>query len=239
MVDRLPAVTKSEAWGRRILNAQLGSWAELRHDTLLYAKQSYGAVISCVYPDVYVEPYPEFWDRIGVMAKKFDEVDASSIDQERFERFVGTLKQVSRHFGDLSRRQLADKPPTKEQLEFVNRMVRIQRAEGCGTTEVQTPGWYYDLHYNQYRADDYDPVIADVHTDAHNSQVLHVGTAAPNYALVTIDGCRGAGAYVGLVSSYHEVVTQNLERLDDAQWKQKLYEKPAPPVSWMQSLVAP
>ena len=37
----LPAVMQTEAWARRVLNTQLASWAELRHDTLLYAKQSY------------------------------------------------------------------------------------------------------------------------------------------------------------------------------------------------------
>ena len=36
-----PQVAGTEAWGRRMLNTQLGSWAELRHDTILYAKQSY------------------------------------------------------------------------------------------------------------------------------------------------------------------------------------------------------
>jgi hypothetical protein len=239
--SRLPAVSKSEAWGRRLLNAQLGSWAELRHDTILYAKQSYGAMITCEFPDVYVEPYPEFWDRIGVMAKQFDRIDTSRFNErakKRFEKFVGTLKQVSLHFGALSRRQLAGKPPTKRQLAFVNRMVRINRAQGCGTTEVQTPGWYYDLHFIESRADDFDPVIADVHTDGHNGQVLHVGTAAPNFALVTVDGCKGAAAYVGLVTSYHEVVTKNLKRLDDDQWKQMQWGEDAPsPVTWMSDLV--
>ncbi|MBM4362106.1 MAG: DUF3160 domain-containing protein, partial [Deltaproteobacteria bacterium] len=31
----LPLVTGTEPWGRRILNTQLGSWAQLRHDTIL------------------------------------------------------------------------------------------------------------------------------------------------------------------------------------------------------------
>src|SRR5690606_30109257 len=57
----LPAVATTEAWGRRLLNTQLGSWAQLRHDTLLYAKQSYTASDVCEFPDAYVDPYPEFW----------------------------------------------------------------------------------------------------------------------------------------------------------------------------------
>ena len=37
----LPGVARTEAWGRRLLNTQLASWAQLRHDTILYAKQVY------------------------------------------------------------------------------------------------------------------------------------------------------------------------------------------------------
>jgi len=35
-----PSFMLSEAWVDKALNAALGSWAELRHDTILYAKQS-------------------------------------------------------------------------------------------------------------------------------------------------------------------------------------------------------
>ena len=46
--------------GRRVLNTQLASWAELRHDTILYAKQSYTGGVACEFPDAYVDPYPAF-----------------------------------------------------------------------------------------------------------------------------------------------------------------------------------
>ena len=64
----LPAVMKTEPWARRVLNTQLASWAELRHDTLLYAKQSYTAVPVCDFPDAYVDPYPEAWAGIVRLA---------------------------------------------------------------------------------------------------------------------------------------------------------------------------
>ena len=32
--ETLPQIAKTEAWGRRLLNTQLASWAELRHDTI-------------------------------------------------------------------------------------------------------------------------------------------------------------------------------------------------------------
>src|SRR5262249_14153098 len=50
----LSSVFTTEAWGRRLLNAQLASWAEERHDTILYAKQSYSSGVVCQFPDAYV-----------------------------------------------------------------------------------------------------------------------------------------------------------------------------------------
>ena len=64
----LPSVASTEAWGRRLLSAQLASWAELRHDTILYVKQSYTFGTTCEYPDAYVEPNPAFFARIAELA---------------------------------------------------------------------------------------------------------------------------------------------------------------------------
>ena len=35
-----PVFMQNQAWTDKSLNTALGSWAELRHDTILYAKQS-------------------------------------------------------------------------------------------------------------------------------------------------------------------------------------------------------
>jgi hypothetical protein len=66
----MPAITKTEGWGLRLLNTQLGSWAQLRHDTLLYAKQSYTGIPACEFPDAYVDPYPEFFRALRAYAEK-------------------------------------------------------------------------------------------------------------------------------------------------------------------------
>lgn len=50
-----PEVMRSEPWRRKQLQTQLASWAELRHDTILYAKQSYTGGVACEYPAGFVE----------------------------------------------------------------------------------------------------------------------------------------------------------------------------------------
>jgi len=63
-----PQVMRTRAWAMKTLNTQLASWTELRHDTVLYAKQSYTASVLCSYPDGFVEPRPGFWTQMRELA---------------------------------------------------------------------------------------------------------------------------------------------------------------------------
>ena len=64
-----PIFMQTEAWQDKELNTALASWAELRHDTILYAKQSYTPqMTSMPLPPKpllgYIEPIPEFYARM-------------------------------------------------------------------------------------------------------------------------------------------------------------------------------
>ncbi len=63
-----PEALRTRAWAMKTLNTQLASWTELRHDTVLYAEQSYTPILLCTYPRGYVEPRPAFWARMHEMA---------------------------------------------------------------------------------------------------------------------------------------------------------------------------
>lgn len=63
-----PEAMRTRAWAMKTLNTQLASWTELRHDTLLYAKQSYTEPLLCSYPAGFVEPRPEFWRKMQALA---------------------------------------------------------------------------------------------------------------------------------------------------------------------------
>ena len=66
-----PDTFRTTSWKKRILNTQLMSWSQLRHDTLLYAEQSFTPPLLCEFPDGYVDPYPELWERLSGMALQF------------------------------------------------------------------------------------------------------------------------------------------------------------------------
>ncbi|MEJ6579436.1 MAG: DUF3160 domain-containing protein [Akkermansiaceae bacterium] len=69
-----PDTFRTTAWKRRILNTQLASWSQLRHDTLLYAEQSFTPGVICEFPDGYVDPYPQLWNRLSNMALQYKDL---------------------------------------------------------------------------------------------------------------------------------------------------------------------
>ena len=69
-----PETFRTLAWKNRMMNTQLASWTHLRHDTLLYAEQSFTPPVLCDFPDGYVDPYPEFWQRMSEMALRWKSV---------------------------------------------------------------------------------------------------------------------------------------------------------------------
>ena len=74
---KYPEAMRTRAWAMKTLNTQLASWTHLRHDTILYAQQSYTAGGgACLYPTGYVEPRVEFWNRLGAMTARTAELIA-------------------------------------------------------------------------------------------------------------------------------------------------------------------
>jgi hypothetical protein len=240
----LPAITGTEPWGRRILNAQLASWAELRHDTILYAKQSYTGGTTCEFPDAYVDPYPEFYTAL----KQFADYAAAHVVpvaarapdpslQTSLADYFQRLGSVAQTLSEMATFERSGTAFTAAQMAFINDAVTIQNICGGGIAD----GWYPKLVYGDPLK--FDPTIADVHTqptdEAGNDvgRVLHVGTGFARIMVVTANTCTGPRAYAGLASSYFEKVTEHYDRLTDERWQAELDQATPPDVSWMTDLV--
>ncbi len=237
----LPSVARTEAWGRRLLNTQLASWAELRHDTILYAKQSYTGGVTCEFPDAYVEPYPELFARVKsyadhavqvLEALPFDAPQDSVLHYQHFSSVAGILEEMAEH-------QRTGTPHSEAAMQFINEAVHVQ--EVCGGAYAE--GWYPKLFFG-VNSTETDPTIADVHTqpmdEAGNEvgRVLHVGTGNARLMVVTFDTCSGPRAYAGLASSYYELVTEDFERLSDPDWETRLGQDPPSAPTWQESILA-
>src|SRR5262249_45802862 len=148
----LPGVMKTNGWSRRMLGTQLASWAELRHDTLLYAKQSFTAMALCEYPDAYVKPYPSFFQALSRLAKKGawpvgnrNFGGSKKLILDYFTRFG----EVAEMLGEMAELEREKKPLRSEHIDFMNHAVSVDGKHGGCTIIYEPGGWYADLHYDR------------------------------------------------------------------------------------------
>jgi hypothetical protein len=242
----LPTVAATEAWARRLLNTQLASWAELRHNTILYTKQSYSMGAMCEYPDAYVDPYPAVYRAIGAFAERGRQMAdrlAGRSNPRDIALYFEHLGQVTAKLEAMAESERKKQPFTAEQMAFIQDTISVHR--GCGGPASYS-GWYPQLFFSPEAASEFDPIIADVHTqntdEAGNriGRVLHVATGSPRLFVTTVDTCHGPRAYVGLVSSYFEKTTDGFHRLNDKEWAGEFAPPPASSpadVPWVKDFV--
>lgn len=243
--DSRPEAMRTAAWADKGLNTQAASWAELRHDTLLYVKQSYSGGIGCEYPDAYVEPVPAFYDRLGHLGEigtaLTTELAADGFEVSGAQAFFDHLKNVSGTLETIAQKELDQQPLSTEEYDFLRGTIEMELV-GCG--ETQYDGWYGRLFYDVAKIAEFEPTIADVHTaptdEAGNDKgwVLHAATGRPMLMVFTMADCSGSRAYIGPVSSFHSVLTENFDRQTDSQWQATLEGGAVPPrPSWTSSFV--
>ncbi len=195
--EKLSPVFRTQAWRKKMRNTQLYSWAHLRHNTILYAKQSYTATVTCSHPHAYVEPYPEFFRAVGDYARKGSELFRTRDAQVTayFDRLAGICAKLE----DAARAIASGNDPTDEQVAWLRNCVSSDHKTAIGGYGGSYgfkvyDGWYFDLIYDAAQAlpiqetDGSEPTytsIADVHTkpaDDRDSRnlVLHAATGYVN-----------------------------------------------------------
>ncbi|MGE5316148.1 MAG: DUF3160 domain-containing protein [Acidobacteriota bacterium] len=219
----LPAFMRTAAWWQEKMNTQLASWAQLRHDNLLYAKQSYTGGTICSFPEGYVEPIPEFYARIrqfaSIAASRFKTGFAARLG---FDSYWEHVRDVADTLGSIAQKELSKTPLTDDEKGFLRRMLFVYQICGGGYS-----GWYYRMFYTGaegFRRD--DRIVADIHTcptdEAGNmvGWVMHAGTGPVNMAVVTTElPDNRLVSFIGPVMSYYEHVSVNFKRLSDEEWK--------------------
>ncbi len=227
-----PAFMQSEAWVDKQLMTALGSWTELRHDTILYAKQSYTVWGTSLPPPPiigYVEPVPSLYARLSslcVMMKSG--LGQRSLLTEATSSRLDALHDFLRSMQEISIKELSGQSLNETEIHII---------KNSGDT----------LEYIASRPAD-DPitsdtdekmaVIADVHTDPNTLSVLEeaVGNPMIIYVAVYIEGqvilTRG-GTF-----SYYEFTQPMNDRLTDEAWQDMLDAGEEPPFpSWLGSFV--
>lgn len=241
LLDRLPegypSFMTNEGWRDKTLQTALASWTELRHDTILYGKQSSvecGGDEEGPPPTGYVEPNVPLYDRLlnlvlrtrSVVSKNdlmTDELDNG------FTEFASLLKFLKR---------CSEKELKGEKLsEDDNREIRYigGKIEYLTRTTIEGQPQYWEL---VDKGDQDMAVVADVHTATPRVLQEGVGRAIEIVVIVPIGGklvlTRGA------MMSYHEFQQPMDDRLTDEAWRAMLDSGKAPKAPfWTRSFLLP
>jgi hypothetical protein len=226
-----PTFMTNPAWQDKVLNTTCASWAELRHDTILYGKQSGaecgGGEEPPPPPKGYVEPEVEFYSRLEWLTRFTKEGLISR------EIITPAVEQKFTYLGDLisflkkvSIKELKEESLTREEHD----QIKILGADIERLTLSVAEG-----HAEFLSETDKDmAVIADVHTSWDKCLEEGVGHANEIYVVVPIEGqlylTRGA------VFSYYEFIHPSSDRLTDEKWQEMLRSVTSPkPSVWTKS----
>jgi hypothetical protein len=226
-----PTFMQGTAWKDKQLNAALGSWAQLRHDTILYAKQSYTMVETAMPVEReavgYVEPVPEFYARLLALNEMtLKGLKERGVLSEKAQERIESLSEILKRVLDLSKQELENKELSKEDYAFI-------KSFGA-SLEWAVAGLDYDEELEKGKE---TTIIADVHTCTPEGKVLEEGTGYLRTMVVAYkvpDGRILLGA--GPVFSYHEFKWPMNDRLTDEKWKEMLAngKEPEKP-KWIES----
>jgi len=221
-----PPFMQNLAWLRKDLNTALGSWTELRHNTILYAKQSVtpiGDGPRNILIRGYVEPNPWLYARLASLTKLTKEgLLGLSILNEDMEGRLIILEDLLLTLKSISEKELTGGEITTDEYK-----------ELCLFGETIEDLVTFLEYYDEYdwllpAIDDEMPVIADVHTDPNTSTCLEEGVGYPFriYVICPVEG--ELTLTVGGIFSYYEFVQPIANRLTDEEWIEMLRSE-APP----------
>jgi hypothetical protein len=218
-----PYFMQSPAWADKDLHTWLGSWTELRHDTILYAKQSYTVWAESAAPlpepvHGYVEPQPEVYARLAALTAQMQVGlgDRGLLNEEVSER-LAQMEQLLLSLKTISEKELRGKSLSEEEYTLIRHIG--DTLEGLTTFSEEIDGKVSS------EADERMALVADVHTDSNTGEVLEegVGDAFPIYVVVMVEGEQVVA--MGGVFSYYEFKQPMSDRLTDEAW-QEMSPKP-------------
>jgi len=215
-----PQFMQNKAWQYKSLNTFLGSWTELKHDTVLYAKQVYAEMGGGGFDDAddrgFVEPEPALYGRLASLSRATaDGLAHYGLLAEEDRENLSRLASLAEKLVAISEKELKDQPLSDEEFELI-------RSYGG-----QLEHFWYDALKDEkggealYSTDFPAAVVTDVATDP-NGSVLEVGTGSIDTIYVIVNAGGSLRIARGGVYSFYEFSQPISERLTDEKWRQML-----------------
>ena len=248
--NKSPYFMQNPNWSKKDLNAALASWAELKHDAILYAKQPMGAECgggeNVPEPVVkgYVEPNVKFWKKASELLENTAKLlKDQNMMTEKIEGVTERLREEVEFLLRVSEKELAGKILTDEEYDQISYIGAT--FENISLDLLRMPNQNLYNWVDIEGADRKVALVADVYTanadNNKNKAILFeaVGDADEIYVVVEIGGylylTRGA------VLSYREFVQPiDQPRLTDEEWQKQLESNPRKGVpEWMKTILLP
>ncbi len=231
--ESYPPFMKTVAWKDKSLNTSLASWAEMRHDVILYAVPFYAEADVPSLTNGYVESNPEFYFRslklLHLTKFKLTEYNLLRKSQEEI---ISELEDVIEKLKAISEKELTGETLTKNEYYFIWSIGNFLDPISAKIVDERVSRWYCVSGTERFMA-----CIADVGTSLHTCLEEGVGYGNTILVLVPIEGkwtlARGA------VFSYYEFTHPIDDRLTDEKWQSMLKQGniPPPPI-WTKSFLS-
>jgi len=210
-----PVFMKGNVWKKKSLNTALGAWTELRHDTVLYGKESYTSVsrgvgLSGFKAEAYLEPEPELY---GELASVLSELkDSGIISNSEFLKKYESLIKIINRFADISKKELSGKLPDEKETEFLLQVSEKLKNETKLSKNISA--------MIGGETDSQMPIAVDVHTLIPLALTEAVGFPAKIIVVIPVQG--KPALFFGGVYSYYEFKVPYENRLTDEKWIKEL-----------------
>ena len=247
--NRLPYFMRTPQWDKKNLNATLASWAELKHDAILYAKQPMMAECgdgSLPAPVVtgYVEPNIAFWDKAVELLNDTRRVFKNhQLLNEDIENSIDAIFEIATFLQGVSKRELSGGTITEEDYDRIRYIGAT--FENISLNIIKEPDQQLQGWSDVQGTDKSIALVADVLTSNGDNNpkksILYEAVGPANEIYVVVE----VGGYLRLmrggVFSYREFTRPiNEQRLNDEEWQEKLKEYPdTGKPEWMKEIIAP
>ena len=240
-----PGFMKTYNWQSKNLNSALASWAELKHDAILYAEQPMGAECGggSDFPDPiskgYIEPNMLFWKTMRkavLQTRKLLEDNAlMTYDLD------GVTTQMTDYMDfciKVSAKELRGEVLTEEEYSEIE---HLGSSLEWFTLSVIDPDANLGSWGLVQGADRSIAVVADVFTrdilGCDKCGILYEAVGNADYIYVIVNIGDDIVLTRGAVFSYYEFINELGDRLTDEQWQEKLEKKAPARPKWMQHLI--
>ncbi|MFX0020050.1 MAG: DUF3160 domain-containing protein [Promethearchaeota archaeon] len=227
----LPEFMNSLAWLDEKLTTIMGSWTQLKHDLILYSKQSITIVV-CSTPTGYVEPYPEFYKSLRNLSQLYKNsllpLETIGYNFSLHEYYylwaLDDFSEATAMLEAISSKELKGIQLTEDEKQFINST--YEQMGGCGGPFVE--GWLAEiirkLDVAYINADKFPnsrtSLVADIHTDTNTGDILHLATGLLEPIIAIVPGWEGDEiTVVGPVFSFYEFALPSYQRLNDEEWR--------------------